>query len=178
MTTDPQPPDLDDPDDYPFEPADAPDPWPRLDDAGPDDDLADMPALLPAGGTLARADDVLDFLLPLIGPERAGPMALWCALVDEHDRTLPAVMPLADVPLRPDVVLVRRLVGQLGEVLDELYDQGGAGGVVFAVVRRSGGDRGEVELAWVEALRRATDDAGVRLRAVAAVGRDRARVLQ
>jgi hypothetical protein len=152
--------------------------WPHLEDTGPDDDLADASGRLQAGGTLARADDVLDLLLPLIGPERAGPMALWCALVDEHDRTLPAVMPIADVPLRPDIELVRRLVGQLGEVLDDLYDQGGTGGVVFAVVRRSGGDRGAVELAWVDALRLATADAGVRLRAVAAVGRDRARVLQ
>jgi hypothetical protein len=72
---------------------------------------------------------------------------------------------------------LRAVVGQLGEVLHELYDLGDAGGVVFAIVRRSGGDRGEVELAWAAALRLAADEAGVRLRAVAAVGRDRARVL-
>ena len=52
------------------------------------------------------------------------------------------------------------------------------GGLVFAVVRRTGGDRGPVELAWCAALAAAAAHAGVRVLAVAAVGRDRARVLQ
>jgi hypothetical protein len=148
-----------------------------LDDTGPDDDLIDASAQCQPGGVLLQPDDVLDFLLPLIGPERAGPMALWCALVDEDDRTLPLVLPIAGAPVRPDADQLRAVVGQLGEVLHEVYDLGDAGGVVFAIVRRSGGDRGEVELAWAAALRRAADEVGVRLRAVAAVGRGRARVL-
>jgi hypothetical protein len=148
-----------------------------LDDTGPDDDLVDDSADCQPGGVLLQPDDVLDFLVPLIGPERAGPMALWCALVDGDDRTLPLVLPIAGAPVRPDADQLRAVVGQLGEVLHEVYDLGDAGGVVFAIVRRSGGDRGEVELAWAAALRLAADEAGLRLRAVAAVGRDRARVL-
>ncbi|RHA40706.1 hypothetical protein [Cellulomonas rhizosphaerae] len=141
-----------------------------LDDDGPDDDLP-----LPPGEVLVCPADVLEFMLPLIGPERAGPMALWCALVDHEDRTLPLVMPISDVPMRPDPELVTSLVGQLREVLQDRVPDGG---LVFAVVRRTGGDRGGVEVAWCAALMAAAEHAGVRVRAVAAVGRDRARVLQ
>jgi len=148
-----------------------------LDDFGPDDDLVDASSA-PPGGVLSQPDDVLDFLLPLIGPERAGPMALWCALVDAEDRTLPVVLPFAGAPLRPDPGQLRVLVRQLADVLDELYDTREGGGVVFAIVRRAGGDQGEVETAWAASLDRACADVGVRVRAVAAVGRDRARVLR
>jgi hypothetical protein len=150
---------------------DEPDRYPAsFDDDGPDDDLP-----LPPCEALARPADVLDFLLPLIGPERGGPMALWCALVDHEDRTLPLVMPISDIPMRPDPELVTSLVVQLREVLE---DRAPDGGLVFAVVRRTGGDRGPVELAWCAALAAAAAHAGVRVLAVAAVGRDRARVLQ
>ncbi|MDM7831171.1 hypothetical protein [Cellulomonas edaphi] len=144
-------------------------PW---EDSGPDDDLAVSP-----GGPLRGPDDVLDFLLRLIGPERAGRMALWCALVDDDDRTLPIVLPVSDIPVRPDTEMLAILVAQLGELLRE-HVHADDGGLVFGLVRRTGGDRGEVELSWSAALRHAADRAGVRLRAVAVIGRDRARVLQ
>lgn len=142
-----------------------------LEDDGPDDDLP-----MPPGGRLAEPDDVLDFLLPLIGPERAGPMALWCCFVDGDDVTLPLVLPISDMPMRPDRELATNVVEQLRMVLEhQLVPDGG---LVLAVVRRAGGDRGDVELAWVRALQHAADRADVRVRAIAAVGRDRARVLR
>ncbi|ROS30637.1 hypothetical protein [Cellulomonas sp. PhB150] len=139
---------------------------------GQDDDLPSTP-----GTPLTSAADVLDFLLPLIGPERAGPMALWCALVDEADWTLPVVLPIADTPVRPDSALVAALLRHLRDVLLDVFDAPD-GGLVLAVVRRSGGDRGDVEMAWAAALERAAAQLDLRVRAIAAVGRDRARVLR
>lgn len=160
---------------WPDQPDDEED-WPYgldgYEDDGPDDDLPSTP-----GTPLGSAADVLDFLVPLIGPERDGPMALWCALVDEDDWTLPVVLPISDTPVRPDSALLDALLRQLRDVLLDVFDAPD-GGLVLAVVRRAGGDRGDVEMAWAAALERAAARLDLRVRAIAAVGRDRARVLR
>ncbi|MBD8058815.1 hypothetical protein IC607_07525 [Cellulomonas sp. JH27-2] len=143
---------------------------PGFDDDGPDDDL-----IYPVGTVLGDGEAALDVLLPLIGPERAGPAALWALLVDEDDRTLPVVIPLDDTPARPDAVLASDLVAALALILAE---RAPGGGLVFAVVRRAGGDRGTVERGWEQVLAQACEAQGVRLRGVCAVGRHRARVLR
>ena len=143
-------------------------PW--VDGDGPDHDLPDVP-----GAALRTGGDALTVLIDLVGPERAGPPALWFVLLDAEDRTLPVVLPITDVPLRADRTLARRVIGVLASVLGT--DAPG-GSVVVALVRAAGGDRGAFEAQWVPALRGAADDAGVPIWAVVAIGESRARVLE
>lgn len=136
------------------------------------DDAHDSPALpdRPLRGT----DEVLDVMLQLVGPERAGVPALWLVLLDAHDRVLPVVLPLVGIPLLPDPHEVRQVLLAMADVL--AHDAPG-GSLVAAVVRAAGGDRGSFERAWEHALRTAAADRGVRVRAVVAIGEHRARVL-
>lgn len=136
---------------------------------GPDDDLPALPA-----HPLRDVDDILQVMLSLVGPERAGPPALWIVLLDAEGMMLPVVLPLVGVPLRPDPVEVRQVVLAMADVL--AHDAPG-GSVGVGLVRAAGGDRGAFERAWEHALRTAADDQGVRVSAVVAVGEHRARVL-
>ncbi|MBO3093449.1 hypothetical protein [Cellulomonas dongxiuzhuiae] len=136
---------------------------------GPDDDLPALPV-----HPLRDVDDILDVMLSLVGPERAGPPALWLVLLDAAGMMLPAVLPLVGIPLQPDTAQVRQVVVALGDIL--AHDAPG-GAIAVAVVRAAGGDRGAFERAWEHALRVACDDLGVRVCAVVAIGEHRARVL-
>ena len=147
----------------------ADEPW-GVDDGGPDHDLPDPP-----GARLGSAADALAVVLDLVGPERAGPPALWFVLLDGDDRTLPVVLPITDVPLRADRAVARQLMRVLASVLRAA---GEGGSVVVGLVRAAGGDRGAFETSWLPALREAADDAGVRVWAAVALGESRARVLE
>ncbi|KQS97249.1 hypothetical protein [Cellulomonas sp. Leaf395] len=129
----------------------------------------------PRGAALRSGTDALAVLLDLVGPERAGAPALWFVLLDDADRTIPVVLPIADVPVRADRAVARRLVGVLDSVL---RSDAPGGSVVVGLVRAAGGDLGAFEAQWVPALRDAADDAGVHLWAIVAIGESRARVLQ
>ncbi|MBD7916891.1 hypothetical protein H9657_01165 [Cellulomonas sp. Sa3CUA2] len=136
---------------------------------GPDDDLPAVPAY-----PLRDVDDVLEVMLSLVGPERAGPPALWLVLLDAAGMMLPVVLPLVGIPLQPDPVQVRQVVVAMGDIV--AHDAPG-GSIAVAIVRAAGGDRGAFERTWEHALRVAGDDLGVRVSAVVAIGEHRARVL-
>lgn len=136
---------------------------------GPNDDLPALPA-----HPLRDLDDILEVMLSLVGPERAGPPALWVVVLDAEGMMLPVVLPLVGVPLRPDPVQVRQVVVAMSDLLAHDAPDGS---LAVAVVRAAGGDRGAFERAWEHALRTACDDQGVRLGAVVAIGEHRARVL-
>ncbi len=136
---------------------------------GPDDDLAALPE-----GPVRDDQHLLEVMLELVGPERAGPPALWLVLLDAHGALLPVVLPLVGIPLRPDPAQVRQVLVALGDVLAH---EAPGGSLVAAVVRAAGGDRGSVERAWEEALRVGAADRGMTLRTVLAIGEHRARVL-
>lgn len=137
---------------------------------GPVLDLPDPP-----GAVLRSGRDALEVLLDLVGPERAGAPALWFVVLDAHNRTLPLVLPIADVPVRADPAVARQLAG----VLDSVVRSDAPGGsVLVGLVRAAGGDLGAFEAQWVPALRDAADDAGLRIWTVVAIGESRARVLE
>lgn len=131
-------------------------------------------ALDAAGRTLESVDEALALLLGLVGRDRSGPPALWFAVVDAQDRVLPVVLPIPEVPVIADPVVAANLVHVLASVLE--HDAPG-GAVLVAYVRRGGGDRGAFEGGWSRALRDEASRAGVRIRVEAAIGQDRARVL-
>ncbi|RYV50699.1 hypothetical protein [Pengzhenrongella frigida] len=123
---------------------------------------------------LCTADDVHEHLLALVGPERDGPRALWVVFLDEHDRVLPLVIPIGDLP----TIVNRAMVANLARQLRTLLDENAPGGcLAFGLVRRGGGDRGTFEAGWSQALSEAMAEAGVAVRAMVAIGRDRSRVL-
>ncbi|GCE76465.1 hypothetical protein [Cellulomonas biazotea] len=144
-------------------------PW-VVDGHGPDDDLPRLPR-----HALQDPDDLLGLLLRLVGPERAGPPALWFVLLDAHDRCLPSVLPLADVPMTASPGVAAHVMHVLASVLDR---EAPGGAVVVGLVRAAGGDRGAFETSWAPALRDAADEHGVRVRAMAAIGASRARVIE
>ncbi|WP_136519995.1 hypothetical protein [Cellulomonas telluris] len=149
-------------------PGAGPLPWAA---SGPDDDLAD--AATP-GVAVPDAAAALDLMLRLVGPERAGPPALWFALLDAERRLLPVVLPLSEVPLRPDPAAARQVVHVLASVLER---EAPGGSAVVAVVRAAGGDQGSFERAWAHALVLAATDRDLTVSAVVAIGEHRARVL-
>lgn len=123
---------------------------------------------------LCTADDVREHLLALVGPERDGPRALWVVFLDENDRVLPLVIPIGDLP----TIVNRAMVANLARHLRLLVDENAPGGcLAFGLVRRGGGDRGTFEAGWSTALSEAMVEAGVTVRAIVAIGRDRSRVL-
>ncbi|MBF0687551.1 MAG: hypothetical protein IR158_07260 [Cellulomonas sp.] len=136
---------------------------------GPDDDLPALPT-----HPLRDVDDILQVMLSLVGPERAGPPALWLVLLDVHGMMLPVVLPLVGIPLQPDPAQVRQVLLAMSDILT--HDAPG-GSIAVAIVRAAGGDRGAFERAWEHALRAASDDRGLRVSAVVAIGEHRARVL-
>lgn len=158
----------------------------RFRSADPEGDLADEPRLDGGNGTdddapavtgriLEDGRDALDVLLRVVGPERDGPPALWFLVLDATDRVLPLVLPIAEVPIVPDAVVSANLAHVLASVLE--HDAPG-GSVVVGYVRRGGGDLGEFEAGWSAALQVSAEREVVRIRAEAAIGRDRAQILR
>ncbi|TQL04158.1 hypothetical protein [Cellulomonas sp. SLBN-39] len=144
---------------------DAP-PW---DGTGPDDDLPAMPS-----APLAAPADALELLLGLVGPEAGGPPALWFVLLDAARQPLPLVLPITDVPPRPDTRVTHELARVLASVLAHDAPDGS---VVVALVRAAGGDDGPFERDWSRAVHDACHHAGVTVWTTLAIGAHRARVL-
>jgi hypothetical protein len=129
---------------------------------------------LGSGRTIEHPDHALELLLAVVGPERSGPPALWFVVLDPHDRALPVVLPVPEVPTIADPQVARNLVHALAAVIER---EAPGGAVVIGYVRRGGGDRGAFESGWSTVLREEADRTGVRIRVECALGRDRARVL-
>ncbi|MGW6130538.1 hypothetical protein ACWFNE_10985 [Cellulomonas sp. NPDC055163] len=144
-------------------PTPPPEPWDAL--RLPEHETPDA-----VGRTLESADEALALLLGLVGRDRSGPPALWFVLLDADDRVLPVVLPIPEVPLVADPVVAANLL----HVLE--HDAPG-GSLLVAYVRRGGGDRGAFEGGWSRVLQAEAARAGVRIRVEAALGQDRARVL-
>lgn len=126
------------------------------------------------GRTLESADEALALLLGLVGRDRSGPPSLWFVVLDADDRVLPVVLPIPEVPLVADPAVASNLLHVLASVLE--HDAPG-GSLVVAYVRRGGGDRGAFEGGWSRVLQAEAARVGVRIRVEAALGQDRARVL-
>jgi hypothetical protein len=113
---------------------------------------------------LTTDDAVLERVVQLIGPAIVT-RRLWLMFVDGDQRQAPVMMPIDDLPPRPD-----NMVDALGEVLagfvPDLATDTGPGSVVF-VLERLGDERVTPDdRAWVQALSGMCEDVGVVARGV------------
>jgi hypothetical protein len=126
--------------------------------------LAGMTPSFATAPPLTTDDAVLERVEQLVGPAIV-PRRLWVMFVDGDQRQAPVMMPIDDIPPRPD-----RTVEGLGAVLagfvPDLATDTGPGSVVF-VLERLGDERvTSADRAWVQALTKACGDVRVAARGV------------
>ena len=109
-----------------------------------------------ADAPIRSAADLADRWRALLDPPAFAARTLWLTWLGADGRQLPVVVPVEDVPNRPDPAL---LVG-LRDVHDGvLRDQlGGAGHVALALCRPGGAAVTADDDAWAAALRSVLDD--------------------
>jgi hypothetical protein len=109
--------------------------------------------------------DVLDRVRQLIGPAIA-PRQMWIMFIDGDGRQAPVVMPISDIPLRPENRMIDNLAGVLAALCDDLATDADCGRVVLTL-ERTGRDAvlpGDRE--WARALAEACESAGAAMRGV------------
>jgi len=134
------------------------------DASGPDDDRDAIAGLI--GTRITTPAQAGTALQVLVGPEAAGPPALWCVFLDPDDRLLPLLLTVDEQPDADLDSFAAWLAAELARLLD---DNAPGGSVVVALV----GDRDEDvchELEWAYAMGRAAEHAGVPLDTVLTVG--------
>jgi hypothetical protein len=113
---------------------------------------------------LTTDDAVLERVEQLIGPA-AVPRRLWLMFVDGDRRQTPVLMPIDDIPSRPDNT-IDGLGTVLAGVAPDLATDSGPGSVIF-VLERLGDERVTPDdQAWVQALSGMCKDVGVTGRGV------------
>lgn len=131
---------------------------------GPDDDLADLAALV--GTRIASPAAAARLVQDLVGPEAYGPPALWCVLLDADDRVLPLVLAISERPLVVSDGFAQYLADDLAAVLE----QHAVGGSVVVALVGDGDEDVCGQLSWVVELERTLGGAGVPMHAIVAVG--------
>ena len=112
---------------------------------------------------LTTDEEVLARVRTVVGAARA--RQLWIMFVDGDGRQSPVIVPIADVPKRPEPRGLVALARVLGALRTELATERGPGAVVV-VRERTGADTVlHADRAWAVALAEACRAAGVALRA-------------
>lgn len=119
---------------------------------------ADAPLLL-------TDDDVLRRVTELIGPACAV-RQLWIMFVDGDGRQTPVIVPIADIPRRPQPGPLDGLTRILAGLRDELATDLGPGSVILTVERVGTDDVLAADREWAGALAGACARAGLALRGV------------
>lgn len=149
---------------------------PADDDTYPTDDTCTAPVRSlrrPPGELVPDDRAALEHLVGLVGDD-VDRESLWVTFVSADNRSLELVLPVHDLPAVPDAETPTMVAAAMREVVREFCP--GAHALV-ALVRPDGGDYGDHECRWAEALWRAGEEAGWSIRMIAAVGIARARVL-
>lgn len=129
----------------------------------------------PPGSVIATDAEALAHLAGLVGDDCPDEAVLWVTFLSDDDRALALVLPIDDLPAVPDDDTTAALAATMRDVVATMYP--GAQGLV-AIVRPDGGDYGDHECRWADALWRAADATGWSIRMIAAVGVGRSRVLE
>src|SRR6185312_1869264 len=125
----------------------------------------------PAGMTASPVDlpplttdeEVLARVRTVVGAARA--RQLWILFVDGDGRQSPVVVPIADVPHRPEPRGLAGITRVLHGLRGELVTERGPGAVIVARQRPGGDTVLDADREWAAALAQACRTAGVALRA-------------
>lgn len=119
----------------------------------------------PANAPLLLTDsDVLERVEQLVGP--AATRQLWVMFVDGDGRQAPVLMPISDIPLRPEAPVIDNLAAVMAGMCVDLSTDGGGGSVILTLERVGRDTVLDGDRQWAAALRQACDRAGAALRGV------------
>ena len=109
-----------------------------------------------AGIPIRSAQELTDHWTALLHPPVFGARALWLTWLADDGWTLPVVIPVDDLPERPDNALLFGLLGVHDAISDEHLD--GGGHLAMALCRPGRPDITEDDDEWIEALSEVLDD--------------------
>lgn len=109
--------------------------------------------------------DVLDRVRGLVGPAVTD-RQLWIMLVDGDDRQAPVVMPISDVPRRPEATRLSSLAAILEPLGADLVTARGPGSVILTLERCGLDAILPTDREWAGALTTMCEHAGMRLRGI------------
>ena len=108
---------------------------------------------------ISTDEQVLERVDDLIG--KAVRRQVWLLFVDEHDRQVPLVIPMADYPAAPYGGRAELLAARIAEVVEKT----GAAQIIVVWERRLRATSTEADRAWARELATACADIDVRIRA-------------
>jgi hypothetical protein len=120
----------------------------------------------PANAPLLLTDaDVLQRVEQLVGRATVA-RQLWVMFVDGDGKQAPVIMPISDLPLRPEARVIDNLAAVLAGMCADLTTEVGSGTVILTLERIGRDAVLPVDRQWAAALREACDRAGAALRGV------------
>jgi hypothetical protein len=118
----------------------------------------------PANAPLLLTDaDVLQRVEQLVGRATVA-RQLWVMFVDGDGKQAPVIMPISDLPLRPESRVIDNLAAVLAGMCDDLTTEVGSGTVILTLERIGRDAVLPVDRQWAAALQEACDRAGAALR--------------
>jgi hypothetical protein len=120
----------------------------------------------PANAPLLLTDsDVLERVRQLVGPATVA-RQLWIMFVDGDGRQAPVIVPISDIPLRPEARVIDNLAAVMAGMCADLTTDVGTGTVVLTLERIGRDTVLPADRQWAAALREACERAGAALRGV------------
>jgi hypothetical protein len=118
----------------------------------------------PANAPLLLTDaDVLQRVEQLVGRATVA-RQLWVMFVDGDGKQAPVIMPISDLPLRPESRVIDNLAAVLAGMCDDLTTEVGSGTVILSLERIGRDAVLPVDRQWAAALQEACHRAGAVLR--------------
>lgn len=118
----------------------------------------------PADAPLLLTDsDVLERVEQLVGPATAA-RQLWIMFVDGDGRQAPVILPISDIPLRPEACVIDNLAAVMAGLCADLTTDAGGGSVILTLERIGRDSVLAGDQQWAVALREACHRAGATLR--------------
>jgi hypothetical protein len=114
---------------------------------------------------LLTESDVLERVERLVGRATVA-RQLWIMFVDGDGRQAPVVLPISDLPLRPEGRVIDNLAAVMAGMCVDLTTDVGGGSVVLTLERIGPDAALDVDRKWAAALRKACVRAGATVRGV------------
>jgi hypothetical protein len=120
----------------------------------------------PANAPLLLTDsDVIERVRQLVGPATVA-RQLWIMFVDGDGRQAPVILPISDIPLRPEASVIDNLAAVMAGMCADLTTDVGSGSVILTLERIGRDAVLAADRQWAVALREACERAGATLRGV------------